>query len=99
MIPPNPAPHITDWLLEIGPLSREGGQIGWPDLTAWQQISGIELEPWEGRLIRRLSGEYATMRIRAEKSDCVAPYAGEEKDMPSVRDRVAAKVSAMFGAG
>lgn len=97
LVPPNPAPHITDWLLEIGPLCSDGGSLDWVDLAAWQELTGVVLEPWEARLIRQLSGEYASMRFKAEKADCPAPYSGAEEDIVSNRDRVAAKVAAMFG--
>lgn len=101
-LPDNPAPHLTDWLLEIGPTVADGAAIGWRDLGAWMQITGIELEPWEARLIRRLSQEYASMRYRAEKPDCAAPYTTEmvvKDSRDRVSDQFAAMVGAMKGAG
>jgi hypothetical protein len=94
-LPDNPAPHLTDWLLEIGPTNSEGGSIGWRDIEAWQSIVGIELEPWEARLIKRLSAEYASMRFRGEKADCPAPYM---LVTPEAQDRVAAQFRAMVAA-
>lgn len=97
LMPPNPAPHITDWLLEIGPLGADAGALSWRDLAAWQGMIGVELEPWEARLIRRLSSEFATMRHKAEKADCPPPWSGTLEDVESGRDRVATKVRALFG--
>lgn len=97
VLPPNPAPHITDWLLEIGPTGPDGSGLGWRDLTAWQDITGIVLEPWEARLIKRLSGEYASMRVRGERHDCAAPYSPAEV-MKDNRERVNSQFAAMVKA-
>lgn len=98
-LPDNPAPHLTDWLFDAGPLAPDGSALGWQDLTAWQVNVGIELEPWEGRLIRRLSGVYGNMRHRAEKPDCAAPFTlgGTEVAKDRVADQFKAMVSAFKG--
>lgn len=93
--PPNPAPYLTDWLFEIGPMTG-GDVIGWLDLTAWQRITGIELTPWEARLIRRLSGEYALECLAARKPDRLMPYSGARDEIAARREALAAKVAAMF---
>ncbi len=68
--------------------------IGWRDLTAWQEVMGIELEPWEARLIRRLSSEYISQYHEAEKPDCPAPWV---EVVEANREIVAAKVASIFG--
>lgn len=95
VLPDNPAPHITDWLLEIGPTNSEGGSIGWRDLEAWCGLTGITLDPWEARLIKRLSAEYASMRYKAEKAECAAPYT-PDRPVEESRDRVADQFAAMM---
>lgn len=76
-LPDNLAPHLTEWLFEIGP-TVPGGMgatvIGWRDLEAWQTIMGIELSPWEARLLRKLSGVYLMQAAASEKPECPAPY-------------------------
>lgn len=99
LVPPNPAPHIVDWLMDIGPTAPDAAPLSWRDIAAWQSITGIELEPWEGRLIRRLSGDFAAMRLKAEKSECPPPWTGSDEDIASNRNRVAMKVKAMFHNG
>lgn len=98
--PPNPAPHITDWLLEIGPSFGTGmGEraIGWQDMAAWSQHTGIDLDPWEAKTIRRLSQVYLSQRYDAKKPDCPAPHVGEREEIVSQRDNVAHRVKTAFG--
>lgn len=100
LLPPNPAPYLTDWLMEIGPVTYSAmgsSPIGWPDLAAWQDLTGIELEPWEARLLRRLSGCYAAETQAAKKRDRAAPYTGTAPEIVNGRDLVARKVRALFG--
>lgn len=99
ILPPNPAPYLSDWLFEIGPTVAAGmgeGRLGWRDLAAWQEISGIELMPWEARLLRRLSGEYADERHEAKKNDRLAPYGGNRDDIAARRAMVDRKLQAAF---
>ena len=90
--PPNPAPHLTDWWLEIGP-AGDGG-IGWQDMTAWERLTGIELEPWEARTIRQMSIAYCNQRHDARKADCAAPYSVDAPEV--VQERVSGQFAAMF---
>ena len=56
-MPHNPAPHITDRLIEIG-LTQAAGMgavpLSWLEINAWCERTAVDLEPWEARLIRRL---------------------------------------------
>lgn len=76
-LPPLSAPWVVDKLMEIGPIVAAGmgaGPIGWRDITAWQEVTGFTLEPWEARLIRKLSTEYLTVMTDARKADCPPPW-------------------------
>ena len=76
-LPPNPASYITDWLFDCGPVVSGGmgmARLEWQDIRAWLEIAGLTLEPWEGRLIRRLSGEYLSMSLDAKDEACPAPF-------------------------
>ena len=98
LLPSNPLPYLTDWLFEIGPSVAAGmgeGPIGFRDLVAWQEIMGVELQPWEARVLLRLSGEYLGEKHRARKPDCPAPYTGEREVQQVARDRVAEQFKAM----
>lgn len=101
-IPPNPAPYLTDWLFEIGP-AQSGGMalaaIGWRDMAAWQDLTGIELLPWEARLLRRLSHDFVAMCREARSPACPMPWDGIEtdQDVNDNRAKVSRQLKAMFG--
>ncbi|WP_442800902.1 phage tail assembly chaperone [Shinella pollutisoli] len=70
--PPCPAllVHVWDWFLEIYGGASGGGMgpptITWPDVRAWSDLTRERPEPWEARLILRLSGMQA--RIASERA-------------------------------
>lgn len=76
-MPPNPAPHIIERLIEIG-LSEAAGMgavpVSWITIEAWQRVTGTTIAAWEARLIRRLSTDYLTMSRKAESETCPPPW-------------------------
>lgn len=79
-MPPNPAPHITDRLVEIGLTEASGmgsGPLSWPTIDAWCNRTAIDLSPWEARLIRKLSIGYVVMSRTAESENCPPPWRAE----------------------
>ena len=69
--------YLVGYLLEIGPVQASGmgqGPISHESILAWQALTGIELEPWESRLLRRLSSEYLSESNRAQKLGCEPPW-------------------------
>lgn len=100
LYPDNPAPHITDWLMDIGPTVPAGmgeAPISWEALDAWTRRTGIELDVWEARTIRRLSSAFIAQRYDAKKPACPAPYNGVEQPA-EVRDMVSEQFKALIGA-
>lgn len=80
-LPPNPMPHITDRLVEIGLTEAAGmgaAPLSWQTIDAWQRLTMVRLAPWEARLMRSLSVEYLGEARRAEADDAKAPWHGEE---------------------
>ena len=76
-MPPLPAPHFIDRLIEIGLTEAAGmgaGPLSWATIAGWQQVTGIALEPWEARLYRKLSLEYLAEGRRAESENCPPPW-------------------------
>lgn len=75
-MPPNPAPHITDRLIEIG-LSEAAGMgavpITWREISAWRENVGVWITPWEARLLRKLSAAYLAESRKAERETCPPP--------------------------
>lgn len=73
--------HLLGYLWDVGPVT--GGDMGaaplsWQEMASWQAQTGIELQPWEARLLRRLSGDYLEAHHAARAPDCPAPYLSEE---------------------
>lgn len=99
LIPVNPAPYLTRWLFDVGPIvtgAMGEAPVGYPDLLAWQELSGVELMPWEAKLLRSLSVEYLVERQKAEELGRPAPYAGEVDDVKAGRARVSQQVKSAF---
>lgn len=73
--------HILDYLWDVGP-AMAGGMGPSPltcgELQSWQDQMGIELQPWELQLLRRLSKDYVGESSRATERDCPAPWQSEE---------------------
>ncbi len=79
------ADHLIRYLWEIGPTMAAGmgaGPITHGELLAWQMLTGIKLEPWESRFLRRLSQEYLVESQRAEKRDARPPWVAEPAKPP-----------------
>lgn len=79
-MPPNPAPWILGWLIEIGltePAGMGVAPLGWATIDAWCNRTGIDLSPWEARLIRQLSTDYVVMSRTAESETCSPPWRAE----------------------
>jgi len=71
------AEHLIGYLYDVGPtVSTEMGQIALRSehLLSWQAETGIELQPWEARVLRSLSTDYLVQAQRSEKRDCPPPY-------------------------
>lgn len=78
------AQYLIAYLFEIGPTLAAGmgnGPLTHSEIQAWQNNTGIELQPWEARFVKRLSNEYLNESQRAVARDCPAPWA----DAPYVR--------------
>ncbi|MEH3103432.1 MAG: hypothetical protein PGN12_05955 [Sphingomonas phyllosphaerae] len=76
-MPPNPAPHITGWLIAMGIVQPTGmgiAALGWAEIAGWQQSMCIRLSPWEANLLRTLSSAYVAESRRAESETCSAPH-------------------------
>lgn len=76
-LPDVSAPHVVAYWMEVGPAAAAGmgpAPLSHTELRAWQDNTGIELTPWEARLVRTLSREYVSELHAAEKVDRQAPY-------------------------
>jgi hypothetical protein len=76
-IPDNPMPFIIDRLMEIGPTETAGmgrAPISWQSIQAWRVETGVRMNPWQSRLLRRLSAAYLVEMQAAENPDRPAPF-------------------------
>lgn len=76
-MPPCDTPWLVDTLFEIGPTVPAGmgeAPIAHTDLAAWQANTGIELQPWQARLLRLLSQQYLNESHKARARDCPPPW-------------------------
>jgi hypothetical protein len=76
-MPPNPASHIVDRLVEMGIVEAAGmgtAPLSQREIHYWQLNSGVRLPPWEARLMRRLSVDYLAESRRAEEETCPPPW-------------------------
>lgn len=78
--------YLIDYLFEFGPV-KSGGPIDAADLVAWQTLLGVEWQPWQARLLIRLSRAYQAEMYAATKRDAKSPWAGAEKSWRAVQRR------------
>jgi hypothetical protein len=67
------AQYLIEYLFEIGPTEGDA-PLSHAELQAWQQNTGITLQPWELRLLKKLSLEYLGMYREASEPDCPVPW-------------------------
>jgi hypothetical protein len=66
--------YLVEWLFEFGPTMGEGGALTAGEIQSWQELLGVRFQPWEARLLRRLSLEYAGESAMASKPDRPPPF-------------------------
>lgn len=91
-MPPNPMPHMVERFIEMG-MVEAGGMgtvpLSWSTLSAWSQMTGVRLCPWEARTIRRLSVDYLAEGRRAEDMTCPPPWHPPVSEAETSRERAA----------
>ena len=90
--------YLIAYLYELGPTVAAGmgaGPVTFAEMAAWQAARGFELEPWEARLLRRLSVDYLAESHRATQRDCRPPWGGSIAVRVS-HDRAAARALELF---
>lgn len=90
--------YLIGYLYEVGPTVAAGmgtGPVTFTEIAAWQAARGFELEPWEARLLRRLSIDYLAESHRATKRDCPPPWGGSVAVRISA-DRASARALELF---
>jgi hypothetical protein len=93
--------YLLGYLWEVGPTMAAGmgaGPVTHTELRAWQANTGIELAPWEARILRRLSHDYLAESHAAEKPDRAAPWQAIEVviDHAAVAERMKQSIRNMM---
>jgi len=64
---------LLDYLWEIGPTKKDG-PVEASDLVAWEHLLGIEWQPYQSRLLIKLSKAYLGESHAATKRDAPCPW-------------------------
>ncbi len=86
----NAGMYLIHHLWDAGPVMQGASgavPLSQSEIRAWQQNTGNELQPWEVRLLRRLSADYISAAQAAEKPNCPPPWAPEPE--PEQRKSIA----------
>lgn len=89
--------QIVEHLLECGPaLSGAMGAVPltYGEIAAYQQAAGVDLTPWEARMLRRASLAYVSATRDAEAPDAPAPWVSNTEVR---RERIAQGIRNVFG--
>lgn len=89
---------LVGYLFDLGTgfaMSGMGPSGPEQELLAWQVNTGIELEPWQSRWLKRLSAAFTKQELKSSKRDCPAPWIPEEP-APEDRVEVARRVRALL---
>lgn len=76
-MPPCDESRLLGYLFEVGPTIPAGmgeGPVTHSEIDAWQNNTGIQLNAWESRTLRRLSQDYAGQSHKSTARDCPAPW-------------------------
>lgn len=69
--------YLVSHLWDAGPVMHGAAgavPLSQSEIRAWQDNTGNELQPWEVRLLRRLSADYISASKAAEKPNCPPPW-------------------------
>lgn len=95
--------YLLRYLQEVGPVLTFGmgaTPVTFSEIAAWEGAKGLELQPWESQMLRRLSREYLAQSQRSTAHDCPAPWvATQAVDRDAVSRRVSSMLSALARKG
>lgn len=100
-LPPVDLPYLVAVLFEVGPVMA--GAMGMlpldeQELAAWQSNTGIELQPWESRMIKVLSRDYLSESSRATKPDWPPVWSPVTAAVVETKADIAKKIRAILRA-
>lgn len=78
--------YLVGYLWDIGPSTGEW-QITQGEIAAWQANMGVDLQPWEVALLRRLSLDHLVQSRKSTAPDCKPPW-GDLYRAPNVDSKI-----------
>lgn len=96
-----PAAYLLEYLWDFGPAEHNGMglvPIGYSQINAWQQVTGLQLSPWESATLRQLSCSYCAELATATDPMAAAPGSAHETPEQAAerRGRVSGALSSML---
>jgi hypothetical protein len=73
--------YLIEYLFELGPTMPAGmgsGPLTPSEIEAAQRLLGVQFQPWEARLLMRLSREYLGESHKATEQNAPAPWQDQE---------------------
>jgi len=80
LMPECDATYILDYLFELG-ICPSGEPLTHSEIAAWQQNTGIELESFDARIIKKLSVAYVQEQSDAKQIDAETAWSDAPKYM------------------
>jgi hypothetical protein len=65
--------YLVEYLIELGVTYGEQSLL-YSEIESWQRQSGVELQPWEARVVKHLSEAYLSESHAARDPDAKAPW-------------------------
>jgi len=65
--------YLVEYMIELGVTYGEQA-VPYSEIESWQRQSGIELQPWEARIVKQLSEAYLSESHAARDPDAKAPW-------------------------
>jgi hypothetical protein len=65
--------YLIEHLFDIG-ISIGDHSITYSEIEAWQRLSGVELQPFEARFLKKLSEAYLSAAREAADNDAESPW-------------------------
>lgn len=87
---PEAASHVYEWFLELHGERQSSGYgpqpISSPQILAWCQLTGRELQPWEARAIRKLDMAWRAVWADARRLEGITQGQAQKpkSDQPAV---------------
>lgn len=67
------AAHFVEYLFDVGPTLGEDA-ITWGEMDSWSRRTGLDLEPWQYRLLVSLSRAYLVQMHESRQRHAIAPW-------------------------